>query len=100
MMRLEKGRRGDGPDIPVLSGDMLPLAGRVRVYGCGITPYDVTHLGHAATFVWIDALCRVLHAGGAEVIMSRNVTDVDDALLAAASKAEVSYDELAAIQQF
>ena len=83
-----------------LGGVLLPLAGRVRVYACGITPYDVTHLGHAATFVWVDALCRVLQASGAEVIMSRNVTDVDDVLLAAASKAGEPYDELTAIQQF
>lgn len=83
-----------------LGGVSLPLAGRARVYACGITPYDVTHMGHAATFVWIDALCRVLRAAGAEVIMSRNVTDVDDVLLAAASRARAPYDEFAAIQQF
>jgi L-cysteine:1D-myo-inositol 2-amino-2-deoxy-alpha-D-glucopyranoside ligase len=83
-----------------LGGVPLPLAGRARVYACGITPYDVTHLGHAATFVWIDALCRVLRADGAEVIMSRNVTDVDDVLLAAANRAGAPYDEFAAIQQF
>lgn len=83
-----------------LGGMMLPLAGRARVYVCGITPYDVTHLGHAATFVWADTLCRVLHAGGAEVIVCRNVTDVDDVLLAAATRAGASYDRFAAIQQF
>jgi cysteinyl-tRNA synthetase len=70
------------------------------VYACGITPYDVTHLGHAATFVWTDTLCRVLHAGGAEVTVCRNVTDVDDVLLAAASRASAPYDQYAAIQQF
>ncbi len=95
----EAGVSGLAP-VMRLGGRLLPLAGRARVYACGITPYDVTHLGHAATFVWIDALCRVLQAGGAEVIMSRNVTDVDDVLLAAASKAGEPYDELAAIQQF
>ncbi|HXZ69922.1 MAG TPA: class I tRNA ligase family protein, partial [Streptosporangiaceae bacterium] len=81
-------------------GVMLPLMGRARVYMCGITPYDVTHLGHAAAFVWADTLARVLHAGGAEVIMCRNVTDVDDVLLAAADRAGEPYDEFAAIQQF
>lgn len=102
MIRLSSGEMGMTGLAPVvrLGGVLLPHAGRVRVYACGITPYDVTHLGHAATFVWIDALCRVLQAGGAEVIMSRNVTDVDDVLLAAASKAGEPYDELAAIQQF
>lgn len=83
-----------------LGGVLLPLVGRARVYACGITPYDVTHLGHAATFVWTDTLCRVLRAGGAEVILSRNVTDVDDVLLAAAGRAGEPYDRFAAIQQF
>jgi len=101
MTRLS-AEQGVGGLAPVmrLGGALLPLVGRVRVYACGITPYDVTHLGHAATFVWIDALSRVLHASGAEVIMSRNVTDVDDVLLAAAARAGAPYDELAAIQQF
>ena len=83
-----------------LGGVLLPLVGRARVYACGVTPYDVTHLGHAATFVWTDTLCRVLRAGGAEVILSRNVTDVDDVLLAAAGRAGEPYDRFAAIQQF
>ena len=88
------------PAAMTLAGTVLPLAGRARVYACGITPYDVTHLGHAATFVWVDTLSRVLHAGGAEVIMCRNVTDVDDVLLAAANRDGSPYDEFAAIQQF
>ena len=99
-MRLEEGRRDDRPDVPVLGGAMLPLAGRIRVYSCGITPYDVTHLGHAATFVWVDTLSRVLHAGGSDVIVCRNVTDVDDVLAAAADRAGEPYDRFAAIQQF
>jgi len=88
------------PPVLRLGGTLLPLAGRARVYACGITPYDVTHLGHAATFVWADTLARVLHAGGAEVIMCRNVTDVDDVLLAAANRDGSPYDQFAAIQQF
>ena len=88
------------PGMVRLGGVMLPLVGRARVYVCGITPYDVTHLGHAAAFVWADTLARVLRAGGAEVIMCRNVTDVDDVLLAAADRAGEPYDRFAAIQQF
>jgi len=88
------------PGLVRLGGVMLPLVGRARVYVCGITPYDVTHLGHAAAFVWADTLARVLRAGGAEVIMCRNVTDVDDVLLAAADRAGEPYDRFAAIQQF
>lgn len=70
------------------------------MYSCGITPYDVTHLGHAAAFVWVDTLSRVLHAEGADVIVCRNVTDVDDVLFAAADRAGEPYDEFAAVQQF
>jgi cysteinyl-tRNA synthetase len=83
-----------------LDGQLLPLPGRARIYACGITPYDVTHLGHAATFVWVDTLARILRSAGTEVIVCRNVTDVDDVLLAAANKAGSPYDRYAAIQQF
>ena len=88
------------PDVLRLGGVTLPLVGRARVYACGITPYDVTHVGHAATFVWVDTLARVLRESGAEVIICRNVTDVDDVLLAAADRAGSPYDRFAAIQQF
>jgi cysteinyl-tRNA synthetase len=88
------------PSVMNIAGAALPLVGRARMYACGITPYDVTHLGHAATFVWADTLSRVLHAGGAEVIVCRNVTDVDDVLLAAATRAGSPYDRFAAVQQF
>ncbi len=88
------------PGPMTLGGVTLPLVGRARVYACGITPYDVTHVGHAAAFVWVDTLARVLRACGAEVIICRNVTDVDDVLLAAADRAGSPYDRFAAIQQF
>ena len=90
----------DAAPVLTLGGTPLPLAGRARVYACGITPYDVTHLGHAATFVWVDVLARVLRAAGTDVITCRNVTDVDDVLLAAASRAGSPYDSFAAVQQF
>ena len=88
------------PGPLTLDGTTLPLVGRARVYACGITPYDVTHVGHAASFVWIDTLARVLREGGAEVTVCRNVTDVDDVLTAAADRAGSPYDRFAAIQQF
>jgi cysteinyl-tRNA synthetase len=88
------------PGAVKVGGTALPLVGRARVYACGITPYDVTHVGHAASYVWIDTLARVLRDGGAEVIICRNVTDVDDVLLAAAERAGSPYDRFAAIQQF
>jgi cysteinyl-tRNA synthetase len=88
------------PARAVIAGQRLELLDRVRVYACGITPYDVTHLGHAATFVWVDTLSRVLHFLGVGPEVCRNVTDVDDVLDAAARRAQVPYDTFAAIQQF
>ena len=90
----------DRPAAATIAGQRLELLDRARVYACGITPYDVTHLGHASTFVWIDALGRTLRFLGVEPEVCRNVTDVDDVLDAAARRAGAAYDEFAAIQQF
>lgn len=70
------------------------------MYVCGITPYDTTHLGHAATFVWADVAARVLRHLGVEVDACRNVTDVDDVLDAAAASSGTRPDSFAAVQQF
>ncbi len=83
-----------------LGGTRLPLVDTARVYSCGITPYDVTHLGHAAAFVWVDVLSRVMHSMGVEPQLCRNVTDVDDVLLAAAERAGEHFDSFASVQQF
>ena len=88
------------PGVLRLGGAPLPVLDRARLYVCGITPYDVTHLGHAATFVWVDTLVRVLGAIGTEVAVCRNVTDVDDVLSVAARRAGTRYDEFAAVRQF
>ncbi|MEZ5091555.1 cysteine--tRNA ligase [Nocardioides sp.] len=84
----------------VLAGAPLPLAGTLRVYTCGITPYDVTHIGHAATFVWSDVLVSVARALQVTTISARNVTDVDDVLTRAATSHHRHYDELAVTQEF
>ncbi len=83
-----------------LGGAALPLLDRARIYSCGITPYDVTHLGHAAAFVWVDVLGRVLQSAGVAPLLCRNVTDVDDVLLAAAQRAGSHFDSFASVQQF
>jgi L-cysteine:1D-myo-inositol 2-amino-2-deoxy-alpha-D-glucopyranoside ligase len=67
----------------------------VRMYVCGITPYDSTHLGHAATYLTYDLLIRRLEELGHEVRMVRNVTDVDDSILPKARELGVNYLELA-----
>ena len=89
-----------GPARLTLNGKPLSLVGRARIYVCGVTPYDVTHLGHAATFVWVDAAERVLRRLGVQTEVCRNVTDVDDVLFDAAAKAGAHYDRFAAVQQF
>lgn len=83
-----------------LGGHSLPLISPARVYLCGITPYDVTHLGHAATFVWVDAATAVMRLAGVEVITCRNVTDVDDVLTRAAAEHHRGYDEFAVTQEY
>jgi L-cysteine:1D-myo-inositol 2-amino-2-deoxy-alpha-D-glucopyranoside ligase len=71
----------------------------VRIYVCGITPYDATHVGHAATFVTYDLLRRRLDSLGHSVRMVRNVTDVDDSILPKARELGVPFLELAEAEQ-
>ena len=66
---------------------LRPRGDEVTLYVCGVTPYDVTHLGHAATYVWVDVVDRLLRRLGVAVEVCRNVTDVDDVLFAAAGRA-------------
>jgi L-cysteine:1D-myo-inositol 2-amino-2-deoxy-alpha-D-glucopyranoside ligase len=70
----------------------------VKMYVCGITPYDSTHLGHAATYLAYDLLVRRLEDLGHEVRMVRNVTDVDDSILPKARELGIPYLELAAAE--
>lgn len=83
-----------------LGGRPLPLVGVARIYVCGITPYDVTHLGHAATFAWADLLTAVLTMAGVRPTVCRNVTDVDDVLTRAAETRGWPYDEFALSQEW
>jgi len=71
---------------------------KYRIYVCGITPYDATHLGHAATYLTFDLLCRYLKATGAEVLFVQNITDIDDPLLERAARDGVDWQELAQSQ--
>jgi L-cysteine:1D-myo-inositol 2-amino-2-deoxy-alpha-D-glucopyranoside ligase len=67
----------------------------VTLYTCGITPYDATHVGHAATYVLYDVLQRRLRDLGHDTRCVRNVTDVDDDMLRRARQLGVDYLELA-----
>ena len=70
----------------------------VNMYTCGITPYDATHLGHAATYVGYDVLQRRLRDRGHDTRCVRNVTDVDDSILGKARELGVHYLDLAAAE--
>jgi L-cysteine:1D-myo-inositol 2-amino-2-deoxy-alpha-D-glucopyranoside ligase len=70
----------------------------VKMYTCGITPYDAAHLGHASVYLTYDVLQRRLRDRGHETRCVRNVTDVDDDLLRKARELGVFYLDLAAEQ--
>lgn len=70
----------------------------VTMYTCGITPYDSTHVGHAATYITYDVLQRRLRDRGFETRCVRNITDVDDDILRRARELDVHYLDLAAAE--
>jgi L-cysteine:1D-myo-inositol 2-amino-2-deoxy-alpha-D-glucopyranoside ligase len=89
-----------GPPVAVhdtASGSLVTTRpdGPARLYVCGITPYDATHMGHAATYLAMDLLNRAWRSAGHDVTYVQNVTDVDDPLLERAQKVSVHWVELA-----
>jgi L-cysteine:1D-myo-inositol 2-amino-2-deoxy-alpha-D-glucopyranoside ligase len=90
---------GAGPPLRLhdtADGVVRPLAPgpTASMYVCGITPYDATHLGHAATYLAFDLVHRVLRDGGHEVRFTENVTDVDDPLFERAARDGVDWVDL------
>jgi L-cysteine:1D-myo-inositol 2-amino-2-deoxy-alpha-D-glucopyranoside ligase len=79
------------------SGELQDVTARrsARMYVCGITPYDATHLGHAVTFLAFDLINRVWRDSGLEVRYVQNVTDVDDPLLERAERDQMDWRDLA-----
>ncbi len=73
----------------------LELEKEASLYVCGITPYDATHMGHAATYLAFDLLNRAWRDAGVPVRFAQNVTDVDDPLLERAQATGVDWQELA-----
>lgn len=91
---------GQAPDVKVrdtASGELVRVTtgSSATLYVCGITPYDATHLGHAATYVTFDLLVRVLRDSGVAVRYLQNITDVDDPLLERAKRDGVAWRDLA-----
>jgi L-cysteine:1D-myo-inositol 2-amino-2-deoxy-alpha-D-glucopyranoside ligase len=68
------------------------------IYVCGITPYDSTHLGHAATYITFDLIARYLIASGKSPKRTQNVTDIDDPLLERANRDGFAWTELSTSQ--
>ena len=99
------------PTLPTVDGEGVPLrlhdvardevrpvevrGDHARLYVCGVTPYDTTHLGHAATYVTFDLVHRALLDAGHEVSYVQNVTDIDDPLLERAARDGIDWRELA-----
>ncbi|MFT4124580.1 MAG: cysteine--1-D-myo-inosityl 2-amino-2-deoxy-alpha-D-glucopyranoside ligase, partial [Microbacteriaceae bacterium] len=90
--------RGPLPRVHDTATGALAEVGGPRaasLYVCGITPYDATHLGHAATYLAFDTLQRLWLDAGLAVTYLQNVTDVDDPLLERAVATGVPWRELA-----
>jgi L-cysteine:1D-myo-inositol 2-amino-2-deoxy-alpha-D-glucopyranoside ligase len=91
---------GRGPEPYVhdtATGELVQAAAgpTATMYACGITPYDATHIGHAATFLAWDLLVRAWRDAGHNVIYVQNVTDVDDPLLERAARDAEDWRDLA-----
>jgi L-cysteine:1D-myo-inositol 2-amino-2-deoxy-alpha-D-glucopyranoside ligase len=90
---------GKGPEPKVADGGgelTVAAAGpAASMYACGITPYDATHIGHAATFIAWDLLVRAWLDAGHQVTYVQNVTDVDDPLLERAARDGEDWRDLA-----
>ena len=76
----------------------VPRQSVYRIYVCGITPYDATHLGHAATYLIFDIAIRYLKETGSTVRYVQNATDIDDPLLERADRDHVDWQQLAQSQ--
>jgi L-cysteine:1D-myo-inositol 2-amino-2-deoxy-alpha-D-glucopyranoside ligase len=103
---MEAWRGADVPELPgrgpqtlvAAAGDgLVPAAAgpEASMYACGITPYDATHIGHAATYIAWDLLVRAWLDAGYQVSYVQNVTDVDDPLLERATRDMQDWRELA-----
>ncbi|MFI7107854.1 cysteine--1-D-myo-inosityl 2-amino-2-deoxy-alpha-D-glucopyranoside ligase [Nonomuraea sp. NPDC050227] len=103
-------RSWSAQNIPKLPGESIPLrlydtttrqvrqtdpGPTARMYVCGITPYDATHLGHANTYHAFDLVGRMWRDAGHEVHYTQNATDVDDPLLERAAQTGIDWQELA-----
>jgi L-cysteine:1D-myo-inositol 2-amino-2-deoxy-alpha-D-glucopyranoside ligase len=89
--------RGPDPKVALAGGGLVPAAAgpAASMYACGITPYDATHIGHAATYIAWDLLVRAWRDAGHQVSYVQNITDVDDPLLERAARDGQDWRQLA-----
>lgn len=73
---------------------VTPTDGTLRMYVCGVTPYDTTHLGHALTYTTFDVINRYFRYRGTRVLYIQNITDIDDDILRKAKEVGEPWDEL------
>jgi cysteinyl-tRNA synthetase len=76
--------------------ELIPLStGRIGMYACGVTVYDLCHIGHARSAIVFDVMRRYLAFKGFEVKYIRNFTDIDDKIINRAKQEGISWDEVA-----
>lgn len=76
--------------------EFTPSGDEVKMYVCGITPYDHSHVGHAMSYIIFDVLRRYLEFRGFKVKHVQNYTDIDDRIIMRANARGISFQELAA----
>src|SRR3990172_9317904 len=76
--------------------EFKPAGEEVKMYVCGITPYDHSHLGHAMSYIIFDVLRRYLEFRGFRVMHVQNYTDIDDRIIVRANQRGLPYDQVAA----
>ncbi len=75
--------------------EFKPINGkRVKMYVCGITPYDSPHMGNLRTFIFFDVVAKYLRASGYEVFYLQNITDIDDKIITRANETSVLSEKL------
>ncbi len=70
------------------------ISGHVKLYVCGMTVYDFCHLGHARSMIAFDLMNRWLRESGFKVLYVRNITDIDDKIIARAAEQGLPYQEI------
>ncbi len=75
--------------------EFLPQGDEVRMYVCGVTPYDECHIGHGMSYIVFDVIRRYLQFRGYKVKYVQNITDIDDKIIDRANKLGISTSELA-----